>query len=249
MTDFHDRLFPLCFDLRPKSESARTSNTLVLDSGFRATVFSSPNTFKTYEVSFKIRDAALQRSLISFFECRKGKLYSFRFTDWADHTSSNTDVVGIADQVVGIGDGVNNIFQVVKNYIAPEHTYKRPIQAIKPETFVLAVNGVQVTSGFTITDTGVLLFNDAPANNAVITCGYQFDTVVRFDTDDLVYLLDDAYHMPINALILKEVFRRQLDYRRNLYLLWLSVNGPTPEPEQWLAFLQENAPYEWAEVY
>ncbi len=48
----------------------------------------------------------------------------------------------------------------------------------------VAVDGVE-TAVTTDTTTGLVSFASAPAAGAVLTAGFEFDTPVRFDTDQL----------------------------------------------------------------
>jgi uncharacterized protein (TIGR02217 family) len=250
MGTFHDTLFIDCADLEPRIQHVRRRVTKEADSGHAKVSFVSKYTFRNYDLSFSIKDAAVHRNLISFFECRMGRLYSFRFHDWSDYSSTGkgigTDITPL-DQTIGIGNGVSNMFQVTKTYgTGPQH-YKRPIQALVPDTFTVAVDGTPLNSGYKITDSGVLLFDSPPANNAVITCGFLFHTVTRFGSDNLSLVLQNGMYMVAGSVELKEVLRPMVHAESTIYRSFMEQYGPTPTVSQWLTFLQEWHMYEWVE--
>jgi uncharacterized protein (TIGR02217 family) len=118
--------------------------------------------------------------LIRFFNARSGAFQGFRFRD--PFTSQSAETITPFDQQIGTGDGVTTPFQLVLDDGASAlRTITRPVTG----SVRVAVDGVE-SEAFTVDDTtGVVTFTVPPANGAVITAGFSFDTPVRFDQDTL----------------------------------------------------------------
>lgn len=118
--------------------------------------------------------------LIRFFNARSGAFQGFRFRD--PFVSQSTAVITPVDQRIGTGDGVTTQFQLVLDDGASAfRTITRPVTG----SVRVAVDGVE-SEVFTVDDTmGVVTLTSPPANGAVITAGFSFDTPVRFDQDAL----------------------------------------------------------------
>lgn len=162
-----------------------------------------------YDVSHGIKNQLELDELLAFFYARRGRAYGFRFKDWADYKSCPVKRnVSPTDQVIGTGDGVNRQFQLVKVYNDGDQTYVREIKKPVPGTVRVAINGFELTTGWSVdTTTGIVtihsaphvdgesllidfigdeyfvLGGDPPAAGTVITAGFEFDVPVRFDTD------------------------------------------------------------------
>ena len=128
--------------------------------------------------------------LISFFRARRGAARGFLLTDPTDFSSHG--MVGTPtpnDQAIGTGDGVTSSFQLSKTYGPPGATgdalQLRLITRPQAASVIVAVNGVALSSGWTLEAGGVISFASAPAQGAVITAGFLFDVPVRFESDKL----------------------------------------------------------------
>lgn len=146
--------------------------------------------FKTkWNIGYGVRNRESYFALYEFFVLRQGKAYGFRFKDWTDFEA--------VDEPLDDGDGSTTQFQLQRVYSDAVRTYNRPIQKpVLPIT--VKVNGSETTD-FTIDDTtGVITFDNAPANGATITWSGEFDVPVRFDTDslDIDLTLFDAGSVP-----------------------------------------------------
>jgi uncharacterized protein (TIGR02217 family) len=125
--------------------------------------------------------------VIAFFEARLGRLYGFRFKDFTDFKSCapGADVTPL-DQAIGTGDGTATAFQLVKTYASGPASWTRTIGKPVDGTVRVAIGGVEQMSGFGVdAATGLVTFDSAPASGAAIAAGYEFDTPVRFDSDQL----------------------------------------------------------------
>lgn len=128
-------------------------------------------------------------NVIEFFWARAGRARGFRYKDWSDYTSAadGYSPPTLLDQNIGTGNGVLLTFQTRKRYTSGAITRDREIYKIVAGTFLLAVNSVLQSSpgDYTVDiNTGIVTFTSAPAGGAVITCGYEFDVPVRFDSDE-----------------------------------------------------------------
>lgn len=131
-----------------------------------------------WNVAHGLKNREQVASLIAFFRARKGRAYGFRFKDWADYQA-----VG---EAIGTGDGATTTFQLVKRYLSGGVSETRTITKPVTDTVVVYLDGVAQTSGWSVgTATGIVTFNAAPANGAVITADFEFDVPARFDTDQM----------------------------------------------------------------
>lgn len=148
-----------------------------------------------YEIAHNVKTPADLAEIRAFHYVRKGRLESFLMKDWLDYTSAadGRSAPTMLDQPLGTGDGATTTFDLVKRYSdgAGNH-YDRPILWPVAGTLIIAVDGVAVAEGdFSVTrGTGVVTFDTAPADGAVITAGFEFDVPVRFDDDWLSVTFD-----------------------------------------------------------
>ena len=138
-----------------------------------------------WDISTGIKTKSDMDSVIVFFRARYGKAHGFRFKDWSDYQA-----IG---QVLGTGNGTITAFQLVKNYISGASSYARQIKKPVAGTFQIYLNAVLQTSGFTInTTTGVITFLTAPTSGVVVSSDFEFDVLVRFDTDQISVRADGS---------------------------------------------------------
>ena len=164
---------------------------------------------RRYDASYGIRKADDLAAVTAFFEARRGRLYGFRWKDWADYKSGLPSASPAAiDQPIGTGNGMATSFQQVKLYTSGAQSWTRTITKPVAGTVALALNGVPQITGWTVnTITGVLTFASAPAASVAITAGFEFDVPVRFDTDTLDVTLDFERLGSITSIPLIEVRR------------------------------------------
>jgi uncharacterized protein (TIGR02217 family) len=150
---FKDIIFP--HDISEGSDAATLFSTQVNEvaSGHdqRMSLWDYPK--MEFNVAYGVRTMEQLHDLIRFFRAVRGKLYSFRYLDKLDCTSSfatyeearAADDITPFDQEIGIGDNVNNTFQLRKNYDFETEQSQRPI--IKPieDTVSVAVAGEEIT--------------------------------------------------------------------------------------------------------
>jgi uncharacterized protein (TIGR02217 family) len=115
--------------------------------------------------------SSLQSLMGLYLQCQ-GQYGSFLFTDPSDSA--------VAGQALGTGDGATTTF-----------TFQRTLGGFtEPVGWVTSVsnvylNGVNQTSGWSLTTPNSLVFGTAPAYGAAITATFNYAFLCRFDGDDL----------------------------------------------------------------
>ena len=90
-------------------------------------------------------------------------------------------------------------FALVKTYGGGEQRrITRPVAG----SVRVAADGVELSTGWTLKDKGVVQFDSAPAAGAAITAGFLFDTPVRFAEDRIevnraTFLAGEAPSVPL----------------------------------------------------
>lgn len=194
---FHEVRLPARLAFGSTGGVERRTEIVTLGSGFerRSTPWAMGR--RRYLIGANLRSLADMAALTEFFEARRGRLYGFRFRDFADWRAT--------DQVLGQGDGARTAFQLVKRYGAGEHAVKRAIAKPVEGTARVAVGGVELGAGAFAVDwaTGLVTLAEAPDEGAAVTAGFEFDTPVRFDADRIEVTLEsfDAGRMAAAPLI------------------------------------------------
>ena len=157
---------------------------------------------RRYLIGANLRSLADMAELTAFFEARRGRLYGFRFRDFADFASCGPGgTPGAMDQALGVGDGVRTVFALSKAYGDLQRAITKPVAG----SVVVAVGGVALAGGaFAVeTATGVVTLDVAPGMGVAVRAGFLFDTPVRFDADRLEMTLEsfDAGRMAAVPLI------------------------------------------------
>ena len=184
---FHEVLFPAALSFGSSGGPERRTEVITLSSGFEERNTTWAHSRRSYDAGIGLRGADDIHEVISFYEARLGKLYGFRWKDWADHRSgAPTAPISAGDQPLGLGDGVKTVFALSKTYTSGPASYARPISKPVEASVVVAMDGVELTAGadFTVDGaTGEISFTAPPAAAAVLTAGFEFHVPVRFDTD------------------------------------------------------------------
>ena len=145
---------------------------------------------RKYNAIAGIKSTKQLSEIMQFFISRKGRLHSFRFSDPFDNTSCSIErTPSNLDQPLGFGDGETTEFQLVKLYGEQIRPITKPLE----DSVLLAANGQAIeASEFRVSAlTGIVIFAAPPTSGTVLTAGFSFDTVVRFDTDFLDMILED----------------------------------------------------------
>ena len=115
--------------------------------------------------------------LIQTYNACLGRLYGFRFKDWADFT--------IINEPIGTATGdPSETMQLIKTYTFGPVSTVRPI--IKPVdgSLTLYADGLEIASVLDAT-TGIVTFDAVAAQAITATC--EFDVPVMFDSDQLSF--------------------------------------------------------------
>lgn len=200
MTAFHEVRLPARLAFGSTGGVERRTEVVTLASGFERRSTPWANGRRRYLIGAGVRSLDDAATLVAFFEARRGRLYGFRFKDFADFKScAPSGTVSAADQAIGTGDGTTAAFQLVKAYGDFARDVRKPVAG----TVVAAVDGVTTTALTVDTTTGVITFTSPPGVGAAVTAGFEFDTPVRFDTDRIDVTLEgfDAGRMVAAPLI------------------------------------------------
>ena len=155
---------------------------------------------RRYLIGANLRSLDDMAELTAFFEARRGRLYGFRFKDFADFKScAPGGTITATDQALSMGDGARTAFDLVKTY----GDVVRPIAKPVAGSVRVALDGVETTAFSLDATTGRVTLAVAPGAGAAVTAGFAFDTPVRFDTDRIETTLEsfDAGRMAAVPLI------------------------------------------------
>ena len=206
---FHEVRFPDNISRGARGGPERRTQIVEMASGDEERNGSWADSRRRYDASYGIRKADNLAAVTAFFEARRGRLYGFRWKDWADYKSGLPSAGTLAaDQPIGTGNGALTTFQLVKLYTSGAQSWTRTITKPVAGTVALALNGLPQITGWTVnTTTGVVTFATAPALGVAITAGFEFDVPVRFDTETLDVTLDFERLGSITSIPLIEVRR------------------------------------------
>ncbi|HWQ86257.1 DUF2460 domain-containing protein [Brevundimonas sp.] len=203
---FHEIRLPARLAFGSTGGVERRTEIVTLGSGFerRSTPWAQGR--RRYLIGAGLRSLDDMATLTAFFEARRGRLYGFRFRDFADFKSGPPGAaVSAADQALGQGDGVRTMFVLSKRYGDGETAAERRIAKPVEGTVRVAVSGVEQANGAFAVDhaAGLVTLGTPPAAGEVVTAGFEFDTPVRFDTDRIEVTLEsfDAGRMAAAPLI------------------------------------------------
>lgn len=186
---FHEIRFPANLSFGSVGGPERRTEIVTLANGFEERNTPWAHSRRRYDAGLGLRSLDDVELLIAFFEARSGQLHGFRWKDWSDYKSCPpSQVPGPADQLVAEGDGVTRVFQLQKTYASGLQGYARPIRKPVLGTVSVAIEGdtkVESLEYSIEVETGLLIFDLAPAMGARITAGFEFDVPVRFDADSI----------------------------------------------------------------
>ncbi|MDO9587488.1 MAG: DUF2460 domain-containing protein [Brevundimonas sp.] len=203
---FHEVRLPARLAFGSTGGVERRTEIVTLGSGFerRSTPWAQGR--RRYLIGANLRSLDDMAALTGFFEARRGRLYGFRFRDFADCKSCSPGAaVGPLDQTLGEGDGTRAGFQLVKGYGEGDDALERRIVKPVEGTVRISIDGMELESGsFAVgAATGLVTLAEPPDAGAVVTAGFEFDTPVRFDADRIEVTLEsfDAGRMAAVPLI------------------------------------------------
>ena len=183
---FDDVDFPIALGQHASVEPGFSTAVVTTAAGFEQRNADWADARMRYDAGPGVRSEADIETLIAFFRARRGAARAFRFRDPFDDSSNGmTGAPGAGDQLLGVGDGVATRFQLVKRYGEGDEAQVRTITRPVPGSVIVAVDGVTVATGWSLDDSGGVVFDVAPADGADVTAGFRFDVPVRFEEDRL----------------------------------------------------------------
>ena len=205
---FHEVRLPARLAFGSTGGVERRTEVVTLASGYERRSTPWAHGRRRWLIGAGVRSLDDMAELTAFFEARRGRLFGFRFKDFADWKScAPGPTPGAADQVIGAGDGVRTAFQLVKRYGDGADAVVREIRKPVAGSVLVAVDGAEVSAGAFAVDaaTGVATFAAAPAAGAAVTAGFVFDCPVRFDSDRLDVTLEGFEAGRVTAVPLVEI--------------------------------------------
>ncbi len=191
---FHEVRFPADLSFGAAGGPERRTEIVTLANGYEERNTPWQHSRRRYDAGLGLRSLRDLEALIAFFEERRGQLHGFRWKDWSDYRSGPLDQPPTClDQVLAVGDGDTTRFALAKTYGSGETAYVRPITKPVDGTVLVGLEGEirPIGSGVGLdTTTGHITFDVAPAPNAFVSAGFEFDVPVRFDIDRLDVSLD-----------------------------------------------------------
>ncbi|MDZ4110835.1 MAG: DUF2460 domain-containing protein [Brevundimonas sp.] len=190
---FHEVRLPARLAFGSTGGVERRTEIVTLGSGFerRSTPWAQGR--RRYLIGANLRSLDDMATLTAFFEARRGRLYGFRFRDFADFKScAPSGDITPHDQGLGVGDGTRTTFQLIKRYGEGEDAADRPILKPVEGSVRIGIGGVELDPTAYDIDpaTGKVTVSDPPEPGAAVTAGFEFDVPVRFDTDRIDVTLE-----------------------------------------------------------
>ena len=190
---FHEVRLPARLAFGSTGGVERRTEVVTLASGFerRSTPWAQGR--RRWLIGAGVRSLDDMAELTAFFEARRGRLFGFRFKDFADFKScAPSGAPAATDQVLGAGDGVRTAFQLVKRYGEGADAAVREIRKPVADAVRVTVAGAELTvSAFSVdATTGLVTLASAAAAGAAVTAGFAFDCPVRFDSDRIDVTLE-----------------------------------------------------------
>ena len=186
MQAFDDVAFPIAIGRDASLSPAFSTQVVESPSGHERRSSDWADARLSFDAGPGVRSEADIVELIAFFRARRGAARGFRFTDPYDDRSCAPGMVpGALDQRLGTGDGVRTEFPLQRYYGEGEEAQVRRITRPVTGSIRVAVNGVELSSGWSHAGLGVIAFDEAPAPGTLLTAGFRFDVPVRFAEDRL----------------------------------------------------------------
>lgn len=204
---FHEATFPARLAFGSTGGVERRTEVVTLASGWERRSTPWAHGRRRWLIGAGVRSLDDAAALVTFFEARRGRLYGFRFRDFADCRSGAPSAGPTpVDQVLGTGDGVRTAFQLIKRYGDGPDAVVREIRKPVAGTVSVGVGGLARPDGWSVdATTGVVAFASPPAVGAVVTAGFEFDTPARFDTDRIDVTLESFDAGRVVAVPLVEI--------------------------------------------
>ncbi len=204
---FHEIRFPVALSFGSSGGPERRTEIVTLANGFEERNTPWEHSRRRYDAGTGLQSLTDLHAVTAFFEARRGRLHGFRWKDWADFlTSAHGQQPHAGDQRIGSGNGQTRTFQLIKTYGDGAAAYSRPVRKPVEGSVKVALDGVEISAGWTVdTASGQLIFDAAPGAGVVLTAGFAFDVPVRFDTDHLAVSVESFRAGQVPSIPIVEV--------------------------------------------
>lgn len=185
MADFHEVRFPTSISKGSSGGPRRRTDVVTLRSGYEERNAVWADSRREYDAGLGIRNINDMHDVLAFFEARLGRLYGFRWKDWADYKSCPPmNIVAGNDQTVGIPLVVGEIQQITKRYSSGPTSYTRVITKPIVSTIIAEYAGFDVTGDILVDETsGQFRLLRPIVPGEAVYLGFEFDVPVRFVND------------------------------------------------------------------
>jgi uncharacterized protein (TIGR02217 family) len=168
---FHGVRFPDNISRGARGGPERRTQIVELASGDEERNASWAHSRRRFDVAYGIRRTDDLASVVAFFEARNGRLYGFRYKDWADYKSCAPSAAPAqSDQLIGTGDGMQTSFPLAKRYTSGGVDYVRAITKPVVGTVLVGANvpeGPELLTSWNNLQTGWSNTGATGANSAV----------------------------------------------------------------------------------
>jgi len=186
---FHEVRFPASISVGSSGGPERKTDIVTLNNGFEERNAVWAHSRRKYDAGIGMASLDDLFAVTSFFEARMGRLFGFRWKDWADYKScAPSGTIAATDQELGQGDAEATDFELRKAYTSGDETYWRPIRKPVEARVFVAIDGVLQSEGsdyYVDLQTGVISFAIPPLLGQLVTAGFEFDVPVRFELDQI----------------------------------------------------------------
>lgn len=168
-----------------------STDVVVVDSGAESANQKWSQALHTFTLPEVVRTMDIYQAVLDHWMVMAGPAYTFPFRNPMDFSSSaisgpaRAGTITPTDQQIGIGNGSRLNYQIIKNYQRGPYIHSRKIYLPVVSSVRVALDGVELLSGFSVDrTTGIITFSAPPANGVTVSCGYLYDVCVRFESDD-----------------------------------------------------------------
>jgi|GEM_PF-944628 len=145
---------------------------------------------RTYDVKYGMRKAEDVHVIRRFHLARFGKAHPFRVRDWGDFSTAPGEgaegTTPFDDTLATVADlGGNTRVPLYRTYQSGGRIIRRRIYKPRPCGFRIALDGVELTTGWSLDPARGFVEFDAMPTGTCLTWGGVYDTPVRFDADRL----------------------------------------------------------------
>lgn len=199
MPAFHEVQLPPGISRGAVGGPGHKTTIVATDAGFEQRNADWAKARGQWDIGYSIKTKADMAVIKAFHYARRGRLHGFRFKDWSDYEAS-------LELLIASAVGGETSAQLVKTYTDAGGSYVRTIYKPVSGAVSLYKNGSGTPLGGVSvnTVTGVVTFPALTAVDSLRWTG-EFDTPVRFDSDDLRIRVEDDDILEVPSINLVEL--------------------------------------------